>query len=80
MIIYVELLDEGTKVWRPVEALQVGPTQYRIESMNRDPEDERWRFQQGDVVRCESFTFSEGEVGLVAVERVAELPPPTGAS
>jgi hypothetical protein len=79
MIIHVELLDEGTKVWRPVEALHVDATHYRIESVNADLEDETWRFQHGDVVRCEPFTFAGGEVGLVAVEKVEVTTPPDAA-
>lgn len=67
--IYVALLDEEVDVWRPVDALPVGPGEYRIVSHNLDPEDEHWEFQQGEVVRCYPKTFSGGVQGLVAVER-----------
>jgi hypothetical protein len=65
--IYVYLLDEGTDVWRPVEAEHVGGEQYRILSANADPEDEHWQFQTGEVVRCETRKLSEG-THLVAVQ------------
>ena len=67
--IYVALLDEGTAVWRPVEAVLVGPDEYRIVSRNADPEDEIWEFQEGDVVRCSVRKFSEGGQGLIAIEK-----------
>ena len=50
--IYVELLDEGTPVWRRVQAVHVAGDVYRIVSENLHPRDERWRFPSGAVVRC----------------------------
>ena len=67
--IYVFLPDEAVEVWRPVDAEQVNDEIYRIVSTNPVPEDERWEFSTGDVVRCVSKEFYEG-VHLVAVERV----------
>ena len=58
--IHVRLLDEGTDVWRPVEAEFVGPDTYRITSLNPDPEDEHWEFTTGDVVRCEIQHLARG--------------------
>ena len=29
-IVYIELLNEGTSVWRPASALQVGPRAYVV--------------------------------------------------
>jgi hypothetical protein len=69
--IYVYLLDEGTDVWRPVEAVHVGEDRYRIMSVNVDPEDERWQFSTGDVVRCSRRALSGGPA-LVAHERVEQ--------
>jgi hypothetical protein len=66
----VALLDEGTAVWRPVEASHEGGDRYRILGVNVDPENERWEFQPGDVVRCRETTFSGGSSGLVAFEKV----------
>jgi len=66
--IYVYLEDEGTDVWRPVEAQDLGTSKFRIVSVNADPEDEHWRFATGDIVRCESKKLSSG-MCLVAVEK-----------
>jgi hypothetical protein len=66
--IYIELLDEGTDCWRPASAVRLSAGVYRI--IGTKPEDETWRFQPGDVVRCTEQHFSEGD-GLVAYEKVA---------
>jgi len=68
--IYMELLDEGVDVWRPVEAERRQDGLYRIVSGPPD-ETEAWRFPPGSVVRCEEKTFSGGRKGLVARERVS---------
>jgi len=68
--IYVYLPDEAVDVWRPVDAEPVDEQAYRIVSTNPEPEDERWEFSTGEVVRCVLKVFSGGERGLVAVERV----------
>ncbi len=68
--IYIFLRGEGTDVWRPVEAVPVGSTYYRIVSENGAPDDERWEFTTGEVVRCETRRLSGGEC-LVAVARIA---------
>jgi hypothetical protein len=64
--IYVELLDEGTSAWRPVQAVIVAGGVYRIVSENLHLDDERRRFPSGAVVRCEERQISRG-LGLVAV-------------
>jgi hypothetical protein len=63
--IYMPLLDEGTEVWRPVEATLVSADTYRVEGSMR--EEEEWAFAPGTVVRCESRTFSGGKNRLTAV-------------
>jgi hypothetical protein len=63
----MELLDEGTKCWRPVSAEHVSEDLYRI--VDVVPEDEIWLFQPGEVVRCKERQFSEGS-GLTACESV----------
>jgi hypothetical protein len=73
--IYVYLLDEGTDVWRPIEAVPVGDDVYRIVSENPYPEDEHWQFSAGDLVRCELKPLSERDDyqnKLVSVEKIAE--------
>jgi hypothetical protein len=64
--IYMELLDEGTPAWRPVQAVHVAGDFYRVVSENLHPGDERWRFPSGSVVRCEERFLSRGS-SLVAV-------------
>jgi len=71
--IYVALLDEGTEVWRPVEAVHVRDDIYRIIGLNLNPEDERWQFSSGDVVRCRSHTFGDGSEGTAAYEIAGEV-------
>jgi hypothetical protein len=68
--IYIELLDEGVEVWRPVKAERRKDGFFRILSGPPD-ETEDWKFPQGSVVRCEEKTFSGGIKGLVARERIS---------
>lgn len=70
--IYVYMPDEAVEVWRPVEAEPVGDA-FRI--VGGCPDGERWEFQPGDVVRCETRMltqrgFAEMRPTLVAIERV----------
>ena len=51
MTIYVELLDEGVEVWRPVEGEAIESGLYRLPS--EPPADEVWAFPPGSIVRCE---------------------------
>ena len=50
--IYVRLLDEGTDVWRPVEAVAVSPDVFEIAPDVTVPDDERWEFGPGERVCC----------------------------
>ena len=68
--IFVELLDEGTKCWRPVRASQMGEGMFRIIREQSVPEDERWAYDPGEIVWCEERTFSDGSRGLVATNVV----------
>jgi hypothetical protein len=65
--IYVELLDEGTKCWRPVSVELLYHDTYRI--VDVVPEGETWLFQPGQVVRCKEREFTDG-YGLTAYELV----------
>jgi hypothetical protein len=62
--VYVFLLDEGTHVWRAVNAESVGPGLFRL--CGPVPRTESWQFQPGEVVHCEERVFS-GKHVLVAV-------------
>jgi len=64
--VMVPLLDEGVEVWRPVHAEALPHGRYRIVTENSNPEDERWAFSTGEVVRCEEREL-EGQCALVAV-------------
>jgi hypothetical protein len=70
--IYVHLPDEDVQVWRPVEAEPVGDAFLIVGGC---PDGERWEFQPGDVVRCETRMLTQrgsAEKGpsLVAIERM----------
>jgi len=51
--IYVERLDEGVDVWRPVQAELLSDNTYRILNQHYDRSIERWQFGPGDVVLWE---------------------------
>ena len=65
MPIYLPLLNEGTNVWRPVEAEQIGEDRYRI--VQDQPEDEDWPVLPGTTVRCARREFANGQIALAAV-------------
>lgn len=65
--IYVYLLDEGTDCWRPVSAEHIRDDVYQISGEAPDPENEKWEFLPGAVVRCRQQKLSGGEC-LVACE------------
>jgi hypothetical protein len=69
-IVYVQLLDEGVSVWRPVNAEEIGADRFRlIETPGYDSAIEAWEFAPGALVRCEMRQLS-GETVAVAVERL----------
>jgi hypothetical protein len=68
--VYVQLLHEGTVVFRPTQAVPVGPGLLRLlETPGYDPEDEDWEFKPGATVRVERRMLSGGDA-LVAVAQV----------
>jgi hypothetical protein len=67
VVIYVRLLGEGTEVFRPVQALELGNGLFRLEATSDyDPEDEIWEFVPGSDVRGEVRPFDSGQ-HLVAI-------------
>ena len=70
--IYVRLLDENVDVKRPVQAKNVERNVYRIVSQPYDRDTEKWEFEPGDRVVCETTGLTEGNV-LLAV-RLADSP------
>jgi hypothetical protein len=63
--VYVRLLNEGTVVYRPAEAVLVGLGAARLLAPpDYDPEDEEWEFKPGSVVRIEGRTLEGKEVSV----------------
>jgi hypothetical protein len=61
--IYVELLDEGVKVWRPVPAIQIDRDTYVIlKPDDYDASVETWEFPPGSIVIVESRQTSDGKI------------------
>ncbi len=72
-IIFVQLLDEGTKVYRPVPACEIENSIYKVGGFeNYDPEDETWEFPPGTYVVVEEQNL-EGETVLVAVKQQSPI-------
>lgn len=69
--ICIYLQDEDTDVWRPVSAAVIGKGLYRITGTASDCT-EKWEFKAGDVVRCRKQRFADGEIGIIAFERMAD--------
>ncbi len=66
-IIYIEILNEGTKVWRPMWAEEISPFCYLIKSFHDyEPSDEELKFKPGEIVKCE-WQQLEDEKVLIAV-------------
>jgi hypothetical protein len=63
--IFVELMNEGTKVWRPVQAEHLRDNVYKI-LPQEIPEDEQWKFSPGSRVVCERKPFDDASVKLIA--------------
>lgn len=67
VIVYVQLMDEGTRVFRPTKGvLAAHDTCKLLATPDYDPADEAWEFPPGSVVRCEIRRLN-GEDLLVAV-------------
>jgi hypothetical protein len=70
--IYIPLLNEGTSVVRPTQAVKLGEKLYRVlPTKDYDPNDEEWEFPPGSVVECVLETLSGREVP-VARKRAPE--------
>ena len=68
--IYVLLLDEGIRVFRPVLATKLSNNVYKIDESNiYDQEDEVWEFPPGTRVLVEEEYLND-DLELVAVSRL----------
>ncbi len=56
--IYIELLEEGTVVYRPVDAVKLDQNIFKIIGIRSD--DEVWSFQTNDIVQCEFKELNDG--------------------
>ena len=73
-IIYVQLLNEGTQVWRPIWAERLEENIYLLKSfVDHNPTDVELEFKPNEIVICERQKLS-GEYCLVAVKRKTPLP------
>jgi hypothetical protein len=71
-IIYVQLLNEGTKVYRPVSATKVKDNIYRIDGEDiYDGEDEVWEFLPGSLVKV-GKKLLQGDFVMVAIENAPD--------
>ena len=60
--IFVRLLEEGTEVFRPTNATNLGNGLFKIlPTPNYDAKDELWEFPPGSVVRGENRLDDSGE-------------------
>ena len=65
-IIYIQLLEEGTKVYRPVLSRKIKNNLYEVGGFEiYDPEDEVWEFTPGSYVLVEEQNL-DGENVLCA--------------
>ena len=67
--IFVRLLDEGTDVWRPVEAHRVSSATFQLADTPVPP-NESWSCAPGEIVVAEARDHGGGPV-LMAVARAS---------
>lgn len=66
--IYIQLLEEGTKVYKPVPAIEIENNIYEVQGFEiYNPEDEVWEFLPGTNVLVEEQNF-DGTNVLVAIK------------
>ena len=66
--IYIQLLNEGTKVYRPVQGKEIESNRYEIKGNDiYNPDIEEWEFVPGSIVIVEQ-QMMEGDLVLVAVK------------
>lgn len=70
--VFVNLLDEGVDVRRPVLAVLIGGSTYRICEQPYDRNTEAWEFEPGRFVTCEQVPADGGTV--LAATGLADSP------
>jgi hypothetical protein len=69
--VLVPLLNEGTDVWRPTQALILGPDEFQLlAAPDYDAATEQWQFPPGSRVEC-TKELRQGRELLLARQRVA---------
>lgn len=72
-IIYIQLLDEWTKVYRPVPACEVQSNIYEVGGFEiYDPEDEIWEFPPGTYLVVEEQNLND-EIVFVAIQEQSPI-------
>ena len=71
-IIYVKLLNEGTKVWRPVIATKVDKDHYLIDN-SKIPDGEEWEFPPSTIVSVRKHKFQNGTIGKIGVKENCKI-------
>lgn len=67
--IYIKLLGEGTIVYRPVPAIEIGKNIYQLKGEEIfDPDDEEWEFLPGTKVKVKQKKL-EGKKVLLAISK-----------
>ena len=68
-IIYVQLLEEGTDVFRPVPAIRIEKNIFKLMGVDMyNPEDETWEFSPGTYVQVEERRLNDENV-FVAIKK-----------
>lgn len=71
IVIYIPLLNEGTKVVRPTRGIVLQPDVVRVlPTQDYDPASEEWEFPPGSTVKCVKEVW-EGREVLVGHQRIA---------
>jgi hypothetical protein len=69
--IFMQLLNEGTDCWRPVNAQE---REGVFEILGIMPAGEEWQFAPGKQVRCRPNLFADGSTALIAFELAVDPP------
>jgi hypothetical protein len=68
-LIYIDVKGYPGKHWLAVQSIKMHENCYKVLEESEDPEHEYWEYTLGDIVRCETNEFAEGEFGLIAVSK-----------
>ena len=64
VVVYVELLDEGTTVWRPTTAYRLDEKILILSNENYHAETETWAVSPGSLITIEQKQLADGPVGV----------------